>query len=85
MQSGITEKELNKAKKKLKSRFACEVETVSDIGETIGYYMTVCDDLAIAEDYLPICEEITCKDLEEAAKKYLDLNHAVISVLVPKK
>ena len=85
LQSGITEKELNKAKKKLKSRFACEVETVSDIGETIGYYMTVCDDLAIAEDYLPICEEITCKDLEKAAKKYLDLNHAVISVLVPKK
>lgn len=85
LQTGITEKELNKAKKKLKSRFACEVETVSDIGETIGYYMTVCDDLSIAENYLPICEEITCKDLEEAAKKYLDLNHAVISVLVPKK
>ena len=85
LQSGITEKELNKAKKKLKSRFACEVETVSDIGETIGYYMTVCDDLSIAEEYLPICEEITCKDLEDAAKKYLDLNHAVISVLVPKK
>ncbi len=85
LQNGITERELNKAKKKLKSRFACEVETVSDIGETIGYYMTVCDDLAIAEDYLPICEEITCKDLEEAAKKYLDLDHAVISLLVPQK
>ena len=85
LQNGITERELNKAKKKLKSRFACEVETVSDIGETIGYYMTVCDDLAIAEDYLPICEKITCKDLEEAAKKYLDLDHAVISLLVPQK
>lgn len=78
---GISERELNKAKKKLKSRFACEVETVSDIGETIGYYMTVCDDLALAEDYLPICENITTTDLENVAKKYLDLNHAVISVL----
>ena len=83
VKENITERELNKAKKKVKSRFASEVETVSDIGETIGYYMTVCDDLALAEDYIPICESITTEDLKEAAKKYLDLNHAVISVLRP--
>ena len=81
----ITEREFNKAKKKLKSRFAQEVETVSDIGETIGYYMTVCDDLALAEEYLPICESLTIEDLKAAAKKYLDINHAVISVLVPEE
>jgi len=85
LKENITERELNKAKKKVKSRFACEVETVSDIGETIGYYMTVCDDLALAEDYIPVCESITAEDLKEAAKKYLDLNHAVISVLRPQK
>ena len=84
LQQGISEREINKAKKKLKSQFACEVETVSDIGETIGYYMTVCDDLALAEQYIPICEAITEADLIEAAKKYLDLNHAVISVLRPR-
>lgn len=83
VKENITERELNKAKKKVKSRFACEVETVSDIGESIGYYMTVCDDLALAEDYIPTCESITAEDLQEAAKKYLDLNHAVISVLRP--
>ena len=85
LKQGITQRELNKAKKKLKSRFACEVETVSDIGEAIGYYITVCDDLALAEEYIPICEAITEQDLTEAAKKYLDLNHAAISVLSPKK
>lgn len=83
IKGNITERELNKAKKKVKSRFACEVETVSDIGESIGYYMTVCDDLALAEDYIPTCESITAEDLKEAAKKYLDLSHAVISVLRP--
>ena len=83
VKENITERELNKAKKKVKSRFACEVETVSDIGESIGYYMTVCDDLALAEDYIPTCESITTEDLQEAAKNYLDLNHAVISVLRP--
>ncbi|MCQ2738994.1 MAG: insulinase family protein [bacterium] len=80
----ITERELNKAKKKLKSNFACEVETVSEIGEAIGYYMTVCDDLSLAENYIPICNSITTNDLIEIAKKYLDINNAVISVLVPK-
>ncbi len=83
LKEGITDREFNKAKKKIKSRFACEVETVSDIGETIGYYMTVCDDLALAEEYIPTCEALTKDDLTEAAKKYLDLNHAVISVLRP--
>ena len=85
IKENITERELNKAKKKVKSRFACEVETVSEIGETIGYYMTVCDDLALAEDYIPVCESIDTTYLQEAAKKYLDLNHAVISVLKPQK
>ena len=83
LQDDITERELNKAKKKLKSRFACEAETVSDIGEAIGYYMTVCDDLNLAEEYLPTCESITIEDLKDAAKKYLNLNHAVISILSP--
>ena len=83
LKENITERELNKAKKKLKSNFACEVETVSEIGDTIGYYMTVCDDLALAEEYIPICNSITAEDLKETAKKYLNINNAVISLLVP--
>ena len=46
--------------------------------------MTVCDDLDIAEDYIPTCEAITVEDLKEVAKKYLNINNAVISVLRPK-
>ena len=83
VKTDITDRELNKAKKKLKSRFACEAETVSDIGEAIGYYMTVCDELELAENYMPTCDSMTKEYLQEAAKKYLDINHAVISVLMP--
>ena len=85
IKENITERELNKAKKTLKCDFACEVETVSEIGESIGYYMTVCDDLDLAEKYIPTCESITVDDLYEVAKKYLNINNAVISVLSPKK
>lgn len=83
VKTDITDREINKAKKKLKSRFACEAETVSDIGEAIGYYMTVCDELKLAENYMPTCDSMTKEYLQEAAKKYLDINHAVISGLMP--
>ena len=72
-----------KAKKKIKSRFASNAETVSEIGENIGYYMTVCDDLSLVTDYLDIVNDITVSDIEDAAKRYLNINNAVISVLMP--
>lgn len=79
----ITEEELLKAKKKIKTRFAYAAETVSEIGETIGYYMTVCEDLTLIEQYLKDLDEITVEDLENTIHKYLDINNAVISILVP--
>ena len=79
----ISEDELQKAKKKIKSRFAQEAETVSEIGETIGYYMTVCDDLKLLADYLKDVNDITVEDLENTIKKYLNLDNAVISILMP--
>lgn len=79
----ITEYELSKAKKRIKSRFACDAETVSEIADTIGYYMTVCDDLSLIEDYLAYLDSITVEDLEAVINKYLSINNAVISVLMP--
>ncbi len=81
----ITEDEFKKAKKKIQSRFAYNAETVSEIGETIGYYMTVCNNLALVEDYLNILNNITISDLHDTAVKYFNINNAVISVLMPEK
>ena len=79
----ITEAELQKAKKKTKSRFAYSAETVSEIGETIGYYMTVCDDLKLIEDYLNDLDSISLEDLNSAINDYLKIDNAVISILTP--
>ena len=79
----ITENEFKKAKNKIKADFASDAETVSSIGETIGYYMTVCDDLSLTEEYLNEIEKIGINDLKNAAKKYLNINNAVISTLIP--
>ena len=83
VKENISENEFKKAKNKIKADFASDAETVSSIGETIGYYMTVCDDLSLAEDYLKEVENITIEDLKSAAKKYLCIDNAVISVLIP--
>lgn len=80
-----TEEELLKAKKRMKSRFAFGAETVSEIGETIGYYMTVCDDLKLIEEYLADLDSIQIADLEDTIRKYLAIENAVISVLVPER
>ena len=79
----ITDEEIKKAKKKIKSRFANAAETVSEIGETIGYYITVCEDLTLIEEYLKDLEDITIEDLNNTIKTYLNLNNAVLSILVP--
>lgn len=83
IKSTIIEKEFNKAVKKTKSKFAYNAETVSEIGDTIGTYMTVCNDLSLVEDYLDILNGLTIEDVQDAAKRYLNIDNAVISVLLP--
>ena len=80
---GITEKELNKAKKKLKASFAESSETASDIAENIGFYMTVCNKLEYVQDYIKVIDEITVEDVRKTAKKFIDTSHATISILMP--
>ena len=72
-----------KAKKKLKVRFAESSETVSEIAENIGYYMTVCNDLDLAEKYIEILNSYTIEEANAVAKKYLELNNSVTTVLLP--
>ena len=57
---------------------------VSDIADAIGYWMTVCEDLTLADKYLSVLDEIDCNYLEEIAKRYLSPQKLSISLLLPK-
>ena len=67
----------------MKCSFAANAETVSEIAETIGFYMTVCEKLECVNEYVQVLENITLEEVKEIANEYLDLNKAVISVLMP--
>ena len=47
--------------------------------------MTVCEDLKLIEEYLKDLESITIEDLNTSIKTYLNINNAVLSVLVPEE
>lgn len=79
----LEESELKKAKKRLKAGFADDSETVSDIGEVIGHFMTVYQDITCHSKYLEVLENITLEDVKSTAKKYLDINKMSASVLMP--
>ena len=83
LNDSISEKELKKAKKKLKAGFAENSETVSDIAETIGFYMTVCNNLECVEEYIKVIDKITIDDISKTAKEYLNPDKMVISLLMP--
>ncbi len=79
----ISSEELTKAKKKLKVAYASTSETVSDIADNIGFYMTVLGDLKPASEYLDITEKITAQEVLNIARNYLDLNKLTVSVMLP--
>jgi len=82
--SKITSDELKKAKKRAKVNFVQESEMVSDIADSIGYWVSVCDDISLANKYLETLEEIDCQYLEEIAQKYLKPEMVSVSLLLPK-
>ncbi len=79
----ISEEELQKAKKQSKVDFASDSETVAKISDNIGYYLTVCEDLNMAQNYERMLDEIDVKYLEEIVSRYLDPRKCSISVLLP--
>ena len=79
----ITDEELSKAKKRLKVNFAETAETVSEISETIGYYMTVMGDISLANKYLKTLDDISSDYLQTIVDKYLTADKCSISILMP--
>jgi zinc protease len=79
----ITEEEFRRALKKLKVDFAETSETASGIAETIGEAITVAGSLNAYLDYLDVLNQLDADTVNAVARKYLALDKAYTSVMVP--
>lgn len=79
----ITEDEFRRALKKLKVNFAETSETASGIAETIGEALTVMGSLDCYLNYLDVLNSLDADTVNAVARKYLSLDKAYTSVMVP--
>lgn len=79
----ITEDEFRRAVKKLKVAFAETSETASGIADAIGESLTVIDDLNYYLKYLDVLAALDVETVNAVARKYLSLDQAYTTVLVP--
>lgn len=81
----ITAEEIQKAKNIIERDTFYSRESVSNIAGEIGYTVTVTDDMSYYKNYLDNINKVSAEDLRRVAKGYLDINSAVISLVMPKK
>ena len=81
----IAEDEITKAKNIIERDTYYSRESVSNIASEIGYTATLTDDTTYYKNYLENINKVTAEDLKRVAKTYLDIDSAVISVIMPSK
>lgn len=76
--------DLQRAKKMIERDTLYARESVSSTASEIGYCTLLTGDWNFYNDYLSNIKKVTPADIKNVAKKYLDKEHAVISVVTPK-
>ena len=79
----VSQAEVNKAKNMIKTDTYYSRESVSNISDELGYLTTFWGSCAYYDNYLNNIEKVTRSDVIRVAKKYLNPNHAVISIVLP--
>ncbi|MEI7473699.1 MAG: pitrilysin family protein [bacterium] len=80
---GITDEELNRAKKLLERQFLYNSESVEEIANTIGYCMTINNNLDCYTDYTEQISKLTKEDIKKVAVQYIDTSKMAESLLLP--
>lgn len=83
-EKGVTETELNTAKKMIESDTYYARESVSNIATEMGYVVTLTGGTQYYEDYLKNINKVTTEDIKRAANKYLLKSNSAVSIVLPK-
>lgn len=81
-QEGPSSEEMNKAKTQVIKEFAFMTESTEGVAESIGYNVTI-GTLEDYTQYVQNIQKITAQQVQEAARKYLDFDKAILVEVVP--
>lgn len=83
--NGITSEQLQLAKNIIERDTYYARESISNIAQEIGYTMVTTGDIKFYENYLNNIKKVTASDVKRVANKYLGVQKAAISVVLPEK
>lgn len=82
---GVTEEELNTAKKMIEQDTYYSRESTSNIATELGYIMALSGNSDLYKNYIANIQKVTSKQVQEAAQKYLGVNRSAVSIVLPDK
>ena len=81
---GVTEEELNIAKKMIEQDTYYSRESTANIANELGYTVALTGDTNFYTNYLTNINKVTSKEVKAAAQKYLGVNRSAVSIILPK-
>ena len=80
---GVTEEELNTAKKMIEQDTYYARESTSNIASELGYIMALTGSPEYYKNYIDNIKKVTAHDVQAAAQKYLGVNKSAVSLALP--
>ena len=81
---GITEEELNVAKKMIDQETYYSRESTSNIASELGYIYSLTDSSNLYKNYIENIKKVSASDIKRVAQRFLSINKSAISIALPK-
>ena len=81
---GITEEELNVAKKMIEQETYYSRESTSNIASELGYIYSLTDSSNLYKNYIENIKKVSASDIKRVAQRFLSINKSAISIALPK-
>lgn len=81
---GVTEEELNIAKKMIEQDTYYARESTSNISSELGYILALTGSSDLYENYVSNIKKVSANDVQRVAQKFLGINKSAISIALPK-
>ena len=82
---GVTQEELNVAKKTIEQDTYYARESTSNIASELGYIYTLTNSSDLYKNYVENIKKVSASDVQRVAQRFLGVNKSAIAIALPKK